>query len=106
MKKTFPLAPEGKNPARVLEAVKHELRKYVRRERRRTPPQGVDFWDFDCKIGTSAEAAQSVHLAELIKGLDALAGAAATQAYVEIMAKHGVRKARAAGTVDPEAELE
>jgi hypothetical protein len=28
MKKNFPLQIEGKNPDRVLEAVKHEIRKY------------------------------------------------------------------------------
>ena len=47
MKKTFKLNIEGKNPARLLEATKHEIRKYVKRERRVPLPEGVDFWDFD-----------------------------------------------------------
>ena len=34
MKKTFKLNVEGKHPDRVLEAVKHEIRKYVKRQRR------------------------------------------------------------------------
>ena len=34
MKKTFPLKAEGKNPERLLEATKHEIRKYIKRERR------------------------------------------------------------------------
>ena len=53
MKKTFLLQVEGKNPDRILEAVKHEVRKYVRREGRKTLPEGFDYWDFDCKVGTS-----------------------------------------------------
>ena len=35
MRKTFQLQVEGKNPDRVLDAVKHEIRKYIKRERRR-----------------------------------------------------------------------
>lgn len=97
MKKTFPLITEGKNPDRVLEAVKHEIRKYLKRERRRDLPEGVDFWDFDCKFGLEQSAAQTVHLAELIGAVDAAAKEGAQQIYAEIVAKHGVRKPRAEG---------
>ena len=38
MKKTFQLAQEGKKPDRLLEATKHEIRKYIKRERRRALP--------------------------------------------------------------------
>ncbi|MDP2324078.1 MAG: DUF6172 family protein, partial [Gammaproteobacteria bacterium] len=65
MKKTFPLTAEGKNPERLLEATKHEIRKYIKRERRRALPEGVDFWDFNCKFGATEAAAEVVHLAEL-----------------------------------------
>ena len=34
MRKTYPLRPEGKHPDRVLDAVKHDIRKYQKRERR------------------------------------------------------------------------
>ena len=93
MKKTFQLKPEGKHPDRVLEAIKHEVRKYIKRERRRELPKGVDFWDFDCRFGTTEEAASGVHLAELTGLMDAVAQAAGDQFYVEILAKHGHRKA-------------
>ena len=94
MRKTFQLRPEGKHPDRVLEAVKHEIRKYVKRERRRELPEGVDFWDFDCRFGTSQETAAVVHLAELPRLMDEVARAAGPQFYVEILAKHGHRKQR------------
>jgi predicted N-acyltransferase len=96
MKKTYALRPEGKNPDRVLEAVKHEIRKYIKRERRRVPPEGVDYWDFDCKFGTTEDAAQVVHLAELTALMDGVAAAAGSQFYVEILAKPGHRKVRPA----------
>ena len=96
MRKTFQLRPEGKHPDRVLDAVKHEIRKYIKRERRRALPEGVDFWDFDCKFGTAQDTAAEVHLAELTGLIDGIAQAQGAQFYVEILAKHGHRKARPA----------
>ena len=100
MKKTFKLNIEGKNRDRVLEAVKHEIRKYVKRERRRDLPEGVDFWDFDCRFGTTEADAVVVHFATLTERIDAVANAAGDQFYVEILASNGRRQTRAAG-VEP-----
>lgn len=105
MRKTFQLRPEGKNPDRVLEAVKHEIRKYIKRERRRELPEGVDFWDFDCRFGTSEEVAAVAHLNELTGLMDAVAKAAGPQFYVEILAKHGHRKARVVEPSAPQDEV-
>lgn len=94
MKKTFQLAIEGKNPDRILDAVKHEIRQYLRRERRRELPEGVDFLDFDCRFGLSSEAAEVVHLATLTGLIDAAARDAAPRVYLEILAKPGHRTKR------------
>lgn len=94
MKKTFPLQVEGKNPERLLEATKHEIRKYIKRERRRALPEGVDFWDFDCQFGPTADTAAVAHLSELIPLIDALVASGGTQFYVEILSKHGHRQLR------------
>jgi hypothetical protein len=91
MKKNFPLQIEGKNPDRVLEAVKHEIRKYFKRERNRALPKEVDFWDFDCKVGLTADTAQVVKVSAVIENLGALAKEGAASVYVEILNKHGVR---------------
>lgn len=91
MKKTFLLQIEGKHRDRVLEAVKHEVRKYIKRERRRDLPKDVDYWDFDCKFGTTEETAETVHLAALTERMDAVALVSGAQFYVEILAKHGHR---------------
>ncbi|MEY5099445.1 MAG: hypothetical protein RJA36_2164 [Pseudomonadota bacterium] len=100
MKKTFPLQIEGRHPDRVLDALKHELHKYLRRERRRELPAGVDYWDFDCRFGLSQDSAETVHLAQLIGRVDEAARSGAPQVYVEILARHGVRGARAASRQD------
>jgi len=94
MRKTFQLRPEGKHPDRVLEAVKHEVRKYIKRERRRVLPEGVDFWDFDCRFGATQESAEVVHLSALTGLMDEVAKAEGPQFYVEILAKHGQRAAK------------
>ena len=97
MKKNFPLQAEGKHPDRVLEAVKHEIRKYFKRERNRALPKGVDFWDFDCKVGLSADSAEVVRVGAVIEAVDAAAKTGAKSVYVEILSKHGVRVIKAPG---------
>ena len=98
MKKTFRLSIEGKNRDRVLEATKHEIRKYVKRQRRVPLPEGVDFWDFDCKFGTSADNAVVVHFATITELIDAVAKEGGEAFYLELLAKTGHRTARPAGT--------
>ena len=97
MRKTFKLQVEGKHPDRVLDAIKHEVRKYVKRQRRVPLPAGVDFWDFDCKFGSAEENAEGVHLAEIITRMDAAAADSAAQVFVEVVAKEGHRRVRPAG---------
>ena len=101
MKKTFPLQIEGKHPDRVLDRVKHEVRKYIKRERARPLPEGVDFWDFDCQFGLSEDSAQPIHPANLIARIDQAAQEQATQVYVGLWAKHGVRTRRPASEPEP-----
>ena len=96
MKKTFQLKVEGKTPDRVLDAVKHDIRKYIKRERRRVLPEGVDYWDFDCKFGPTPEAAAVVHIATLTALIDGVAKEAGESFYIEILAKPGHRKKRPA----------
>ena len=96
MKKTCVLNVEGKNPNRLLDAGKHDIRKYVKRERAKPLPEGVDFLDFACKVGASEQAATSVHFAEIMSSVDALVKDGANQFYVEIISKPGHRVARSA----------
>lgn len=91
MKKTFPLQDPKKKPDRVVEAVKADVNKYLARERRKTLPEGVDYWDFNCKVGVSAETAQRVHVKELSKSIDHVAEQKVPSVYIEILATPGVR---------------
>lgn len=100
MRKTYPLIIEGKNRDRVLDAVKHDIRKYVKRQRRVALPAGVDYWDFDCKFGLSADSAEPIHFGNLIKQIDTVAQEGAAAFYVELLAKSGHRKARAVDSAE------
>ena len=94
MRKTFPLAVEGKHPERLLDATKHEIRKYLRRERRRDLPEGMDYWAFDCRFGLTQEEAQPVHVAAIIERIDEAVAAGAAQFHVEILARAAKRLQR------------
>src|SRR4051812_9982941 len=91
MKKTFALHLPGKDDQRLLEAVKNDVRKYVKRERRKPLPEGVDFWDFDCKVGATKAEPAVLHLEEVTDTIGAIAAGGAAEVYVEILAKPGRR---------------
>jgi hypothetical protein len=91
MKKTFQLTIEGKHPDRVLDATKHEIRQYMKRERNKTRPEGVDFWDFDCRFGLSSDAAEVIHPEQLTGRMNDAAASGASSFYVELRSKAGVR---------------
>jgi hypothetical protein len=94
MKKTFKLHVEGKNSDRLLEAIKHEVRKYVKREKRKTLPQGANYWAFDCKFGATADVAEPLHLGEITKQMDVVAKGGGDSFYVEILARPALRSPR------------
>ncbi len=91
MRQTFPFANPRHKPPQALAALKHRIRKYMKRERRKALPDGVDFWDFDCKVGADEAGAASVNVRDLIPGIDSIAQAGAEAIYIEILAKPGVR---------------
>lgn len=91
MKKTFPLTAPGKDDARVRDKIRHELNKYIRRERQKKLPEGCTLWTFDCKVGRDATAAATRPLKEIGSAIDDLAASGATDVYVEIVARPTVR---------------
>ena len=58
MKKTFSLHAPGLADARVVEAIKHEVRRYVKRERSKRLPEGFEVWEFSCKVGSDPSSAE------------------------------------------------
>ena len=88
MKKIFKLTDPKKHEDRVLEAVKNDIRKYVKREKKKDlPDKATMYWDFDCKIGLNTDSAEVTAYEDLIKALDTIKATGATEVYVEIVAK-------------------
>ena len=91
MRKTFELThPKIKRP-RLVEAVRRDVKKYLKRERNKKLPPGVDYWDFDCKFGHTEEEAREIHVSEISKCIDEVDRESLTSFYLEILAKQGIR---------------
>jgi len=92
MKKVFQLTDKKKHPDRVLEAIKHDIRKYIKREKgKKLADKELTYWDFDCKVGTDEGSAKKVTPIQLIKSLDDIKESGAESCYVEILAKVSVK---------------
>lgn len=92
MRKTFNLVHPKIKPDRLVEAARHDVKKYVKRERRKALPEGVDFWDFDCKFGHTQDDTRVIHLNDIGKCIDEVVKLQLTSFYLEILAKAGHRK--------------
>ena len=106
MKKTFELTHPKIKAARMIDAVKHDVKKYIKRERKKTLPAGVDFWDFDCQFGNTKDAAEVVHLTEISGKIDAAVKLELTSFYIEILAKEGFRSVKPMPEDEDESEEE
>ena len=94
MKKTFKLThPKLKLP-RLVEAIKYEVRKYIARERRKRLPDGVDYWDFDCKYGADEASCETIHISTINKHISQAESEGLESFYLEVMVKPGYRRKR------------
>lgn len=100
MKKTFALSHDKHQPARLVDLIKHEIKKYLNRERRKTLPQGTDYWTFDCRFGASKDVAEKVFTSEINKHIDAALAAQWPSFYVEILARAANYQPRAGFDAD------
>jgi hypothetical protein len=92
MKKTIKLTHEKIKYPRMIDAAKNEVRKYIKRERRIALPEGVDFWDFDCRFGDSEADAAPIHLSEIDACINEIEKRQLESFYVEVIRKEGIRK--------------
>lgn len=91
MKKTFNLThPKLKSP-RLVEAIKYEVKKYIKRERRKALPQKSDFWDFDCRFGVDETSSEVIHVSAINKHISQAESKQLESFFLEILAKPGHR---------------
>ena len=104
MKKTFTLNHEKIKYPRMVDAAKHEVKKYLKRERNKTLPFDADYWAFDCKFGNTADDAQVVHVAEINNSISEIEKQGLTSFYVEIIARAAQREEPADEEEEDESE--
>ena len=94
MKKTFQLThPKIKYP-RLIEGVKNDIRKYIKRERRKKLSEDADFWDFECRFGDTEADAKTIHLSEIDERINEAESRGLLSFHVEILAKPASRSKR------------
>lgn len=87
MKKTFKLSHEKIKLPRLVDAIKHEVKKYIKRERRRELPEGADYWDFDCRFGVDEASSEVIHVSAINKSISWAESEQLETFYLEILAK-------------------
>jgi len=92
MKKTFKLTHEKIAVPRLFEAAKHEVSKYLKRERKKALPKDADYWDFNCRFGTEEMKSEEIHLSEVNSSIDWAESEGLESFYLEIIAKPARRE--------------
>ena len=92
MKKTFELVHPKIKPARLIEAARRDVKKYLKRENRKPLPEDFDCWNFDCKFGPSEDKAEVILSSEISKCISEAEAENLTSFYLEILAKPGYKK--------------
>ena len=87
MKKTFKLIEENKKQDRVIDNIKHQIKKYVKRERGKKLPDQNSYWEFDCKFGKSSDDCESTIVPDISKLLDIAKDSGWEECYIEIVVK-------------------
>jgi len=88
VKKVFQIQQERLKPDRAVDAIKNELRKYTKREKKKDlPNKKTMYWDFDCKFGKTAELATVCTFEEISTQLNSVVADEWKECYVEVMAK-------------------
>ncbi len=95
MKKTIALTHSKLKTARLVESIKHDIKKYLGRERRKTLPEGTDYWTFDCLFGASEETAEEIYTSEIGKRIDGAVERELTEFYIVILARAAKHKPKA-----------
>lgn len=91
MKKTFNLNVENKNRDRQVDSIKHEVRKYIKREKNKKLDEGFDYWEFFCKFAIEGEELKEIDFLDITKSIDLASSSDKDTFYLEILKKPAKR---------------
>ncbi len=100
MKKIFKLIETNKKPERTLDSIKNEIRKYIKRERKKKLSSDDVYWEFDCKVGKTEEEAKSITQSEITSFLDETLELKLESCYIEIISKEVKKSKKEPETTD------
>ncbi len=84
MKKIFLLTDPKKDPKRVLESIKHTIRKYIKREKRKELSEDSNFWKINCKFGATEESAIEIRFEDIMKNINSSSEQNLDSFYIEL----------------------
>lgn len=87
MKKTFKLTHPKTKYARLVESVRCDIKKYIKRELRKELPKGALSWSFDCKFGPTIEDVKVIQVSDIGKCINVVEEQKLESFYIEILAK-------------------
>lgn len=94
MNKKYELVEKKRNKDRIVDSVKNDVRKYIKREKNKPLTEGVDFWKMECKISKDENELVYVEFNNLIKTIDILVKEDAKAINIEILSTVGIQKVR------------
>jgi len=94
MRRTFSLVHSKIKTDRLVEGVRADVNKYLKRERKKALPEGMDYWDFDVKNGATEAEAQVIHVSEIGKYIGQAAEQKLESLFLEIHAHAKEREGR------------
>ena len=86
MKKTYKLEHPKIKVARIVDSIRHDIKKFLKKERNKSLPSNAYYWGFNCKCGQTEETAVDVNLSSLTKSIDELVDKNMTTVYIELVA--------------------
>jgi hypothetical protein len=83
----------------VVEAIKYELKKYIKRERNKKRPEEVDFWDFDCRYGANEASCGVIHVSEINKVISEADAEGLNSFFLEVLSRYAFQSSTHANSL-------
>lgn len=92
MKKTYQLIDETMNLERIIESIKNDVRKYIKREKRKKLSEDENIWMFDCKSSINNEEIKEINFTDITKVIEEAGQNNAKTLYMELISKEVKRE--------------
>ncbi len=86
MRKRFALRDTKKAPERVLEAIKNDIRKYIKREKRKPLPENTNFWRVDCRFAKNENELEDIKFEDIMKNINEASAQNCESFMIELIA--------------------